>query len=42
MKKRMEVQNLQTCYVDEGQGEAMVLLHGWGQNLEMMDEIRKK
>ncbi len=42
MKKRMEVQNLQTCYVDEGQGEAMVLLHGWGQNLEMMDEIRKE
>ncbi|MBW9212831.1 MULTISPECIES: alpha/beta fold hydrolase [Terrabacteria group] len=42
MEKMIEIQNLQARYIDEGQGEAMVLLHGWGQNIEMMAEIRKE
>lgn len=31
--------NVKTAYIDEGKGQAVVLLHGWGQNKEMMVHI---
>ncbi len=31
--------NIKIRYTDEGSGKAIVLLHGWGQNIEMMQPI---
>lgn len=33
------ISGVRTAYKEEGTGNAMILLHGWGQNKEMMDHI---
>ncbi len=33
---KINVKNLEVNYVQYGKGEDIVLLHGWGQNIEMM------
>lgn len=42
MEKMIQIKNLESHIVDEGIGPAMVLLHGWGQNTHMMEEIQKE
>lgn len=41
MKKK--IQNIEINYIEYGKktGQAIVLLHGWGQNIQMMDPIGK-
>lgn len=39
MKKIEEIYGVKTAYVTEGDGQDMILLHGWGQNKEMMQAI---
>ena len=36
------VDNIKINYVDYGEGDVVVLLHGWGQNIEMMDFLGKR
>ena len=36
------IDNIKINYVDYGEGDPVVLLHGWGQNIEMMDFIGKR
>ncbi len=38
----IKVGNILTNYIQYGEGEDIVLLHGWGQNIEMMDPLGKK
>ena len=40
MQKTMD--NININFIDYGEGSPVVLLHGWGQNIEMMDFIGKK
>jgi len=35
------VGNTRTAYIDVGQGEPVLLLHGWGANLELMQGLAK-
>jgi len=35
------IHNVKTAYVQSGQGKDVILLHGWGQNKEMMALIQK-
>ncbi len=35
------IQDLEVNYVQYGEGEDVVLLHGWGQNIEMMEPLGK-
>ncbi|HOZ54246.1 MAG TPA: alpha/beta hydrolase [Bacilli bacterium] len=39
----MEINNIKINYIDYGnkKGQALILLHGWGQNIEMMDMLGK-
>lgn len=39
MEEITEVNGIKTAYKEEGNGKDVVLLHGWGQNKEMMDLI---
>ncbi len=39
MSKNIIINNLNIAYIDEGSGKDVVLLHGWGQNKEMMSYI---
>ena len=39
MKKKID--NIEINYVQYGKGQDIVLLHGWGQNIQMMDPIGK-
>lgn len=36
-----KIKNLDINYVQYGSGEDVVLLHGWGQNIEMMEPLGK-
>lgn len=36
-----KVKNLDINYIQYGEGEDVVLLHGWGQNIEMMNPLGK-
>ena len=36
-----KIKNLDINYVQYGEGVDVVLLHGWGQNIQMMDPIGK-
>lgn len=36
-----KIKNLNINYIQYGQGEDVVLLHGWGQNIKMMDPLGK-
>ena len=35
----MNINGVFVNYTDVGSGEAVVLLHGWGQNIQMMEPI---
>lgn len=37
----INVKNIDINYIQYGEGEDVVLLHGWGQNIQMMDPIGK-
>lgn len=39
MDKEITIKGIRTSYKEEGSGKHVVLLHGWGQNKEMMDAI---
>ncbi len=39
MKKFEEIKGVKTACKEEGSGNDVILLHGWGQNMEMMDQI---
>ena len=39
MTEYMEIQGIRTAYLQEGSGNDILLLHGWGQNKEMMGQI---
>lgn len=39
MKKFTEIKGVKTAYIEEGNGNDVILLHGWGQNKEMMIRI---
>ena len=39
MKKTEQIYGVKTTYITEGEGPDMILLHGWGQNKEMMQAI---
>ncbi|MBF1106813.1 MAG: alpha/beta hydrolase, partial [Solobacterium sp.] len=39
MKKIEQIYGVKTAYITEGEGLDMILLHGWGQNKEMMQAI---
>ena len=32
MKKTEQIYGVKTTYITEGEGQDMILLHGWGQN----------
>lgn len=36
---KINVQNLEVNYIQYGEGKDILLLHGWGQNIEMMKPI---
>ena len=36
---KIEIQNLTINYIQYGQGKDIILLHGWGQNIEMMKPL---
>lgn len=38
----IKVKNIDINYIQYGKGEDVILLHGWGQNIEMMDPIGKQ
>ena len=38
----INVRNLNINCIQYGEGEDVILLHGWGQNIEMMDPLGKK
>lgn len=38
----IKVKNIEISYIQYGEGEDVVLLHGWGQNIKMMDPIGEK
>ena len=39
MSKTIDINGLKTAYMEEGSGQDVVLLHGWGQNKEMMGAV---
>ncbi|MDO4521118.1 MAG: alpha/beta hydrolase [Erysipelotrichaceae bacterium] len=39
MTKYTEILGVKTAYLEEGSGNDVILLHGWGQNKEMMGKI---
>ncbi|MBR4163185.1 MAG: alpha/beta hydrolase [Solobacterium sp.] len=39
MEDIREIYGVRTSYKHEGEGKPMILLHGWGQNKEMMDAV---
>ena len=39
MKKLAEIKGVKTAYIEDGNGNDVILLHGWGQNKEMMIRI---
>lgn len=39
MEKTDIFYGVKTCYMEEGEGRDMILLHGWGQNKEMMQAV---
>ena len=34
-----EIDGIKINYRDEGQGPMLVMLHGWGSNIELFDQI---
>ena len=36
---KVNIKNIDINYVQYGEGEDVILLHGWGQNIKMMDPI---
>lgn len=36
-----KIRDLEVNYIQYGKGEDVVLLHGWGQNIQMMDPLGK-
>ena len=36
---RVKVKNVDVNYIQYGEGKDIVLLHGWGQNIEMMKPL---
>ena len=38
----INVKDIDINYIQYGMGKDIVLLHGWGQNIEMMDPLGKK
>ena len=39
IKLKINIQNLNVNYIQYGEGQDILLLHGWGQNIEMMKPI---
>jgi len=39
---KINVRDLDVNYIQYGSGNDVVLLHGWGQNIQMMDPVGKK
>lgn len=39
IKLKINVQNLDINYIQYGEGKDIILLHGWGQNIEMMKPL---
>ena len=39
MNKYIEISGVKTAYMEDGSGKDMLLLHGWGQNKEMMQAV---
>ena len=39
MTKYIEIEGIKVAYIEEGSGNDVVLMHGWGQNKEMMIRI---
>lgn len=39
---KINVRSLEVNYIQYGSGRDVVLLHGWGQNIQMMDPVGKK
>ena len=39
MTEFADINGVRTAYLEEGSGRDMVLLHGWGQNKEMMQAV---
>ena len=39
---KINVRSLEVNYIQYGSGHDVVLLHGWGQNIQMMDPVGKK
>ena len=39
IKLKINIQNLEVNYIQYGEGKDILLLHGWGQNIEMMKPI---
>ena len=38
---KLNIRNIDINYIQYGEGEDVILLHGWGQNIQMMDPIGK-
>ena len=36
-----KIRNLDINYIQYGKGQDIILLHGWGQNIQMMDPLGK-
>ena len=39
---KINVKNIDVNYIQYGKGKDLVLLHGWGQNIEMMKPLGDK
>ena len=39
MNKTVDINGVTTAYMEEGNGIPVVLMHGWGQNKEMMIHV---
>ena len=39
MNMKINIRNIDINYIQYGSGKDIVLLHGWGQNIEMMRPI---
>ena len=36
---KINIQNIEVNYIQYGEGKDIVLLHGWGQNIQMMKPL---
>ncbi|MDO4562809.1 MAG: alpha/beta hydrolase [Clostridia bacterium] len=39
LNKQITISNLKISYIDEGEGEPVLILHGWGANKEMFSSV---